>query len=196
MRALMIVVCVMGIALSLCTGVCLAAEEADLIEFAKVEDAKKFGWGALPGAVLTTAPEKKIGTSALRSDPGLKPKLYMGMGLTHDIDLTGAGAEDKIIFFVKQNFGSDLCVNMTTEKGGVYRYVKVTHGQWSRVEVDLNLANWSQAENHPVNAWTKITYLHIYSKGFDKAGEYMMLDGFSVFVDGKPVVVRSVPKPE
>ena len=196
MRVLWTIALTACVSLCLCTSVCLATEEADLIEFDKVEDAQKFGWEALPGAVLTTVPERKIGTYALRADPGPKPKLYMGMGLRHDIALTGAGAEDKLILFVKQNFGSNICINVRTAKGNVYRYAKVKHGQWSRVEVDLNLANWSQAENHPVNAWTKITYLHIYSKGFDKAGEYMMLDGFSVFVDGKPVVVRSVPKPE
>lgn len=195
MRALMIVVCVMGLSLSLCTGVCLAADEADLIEFAKVEDAKKFGWGALPGAVLTTAPEKKIGTYALRSDPSLKPQPYMGLELTHDINLAGAGAEDKIVFFVKQNFGSGLCVNMRTPKGNVYRYVKVTHEQWSRVEVDLDLAKWSQDNKVPVTEWSKVTYLHIYAHGFDKAGEYMLMDGFSVFKGGQPVVTRPKREP-
>ena len=147
------------------------------------------------GLRIAMAPEKKIGTYALRSDPSLKPQPYMGLELTHDINLAGAGAEDKIVFFVKQNFGSGICVNMRTPKGNVYRYVKVTHEQWSRVEVDLDLAKWSQDNKVPVTEWSKVTYLHIYAHGFDKAGEYMLMDGFSVFKGGQPVVTRPKREP-
>ena len=178
------------VSLCLGAGVRLGADEADLIEFAKVEDAQRFGWTALPGAVLTTATPGKIGDHALRMDPSPEPKEYMGIGLRHDIDLTKAGPDDKVIFFAKQNFGRGICVNLRTAKGNVYRYVKVTREQWSRVELDLDLASWDQGKKSPVDAWTKISYLHIYSRGFDKAGEYMLMDGCAFFVGGKPVITR------
>jgi len=194
MRVLMIVA--LAASVSLCGAARAAEDEADLIEFEKVEDAQKFGWEALPGAVLTAAKSDKIGLQALRVDPSAEPKEYMGIGLKHDVDLTGAGADDKIIFFVKQNLGSDLCINVRTAKGNVFRYVKVTHNQWSRVEADLNLANWeSGSKDAPVKEWGKIPYLHIYSRGFDAAGEYMLMDGFTFLLKGKPAVTRPKPTP-
>ena len=171
------------------------SELADTCEFHSVSKAQRFGWEALPGAILTTVGPGKIGASALRMDPGPKPQEYMGVGLTHDIDLTGAGPGDKVILFVKQNFGRNICVNLSTTKGNAYRYANLKPEQWTRVELDLDLANWSQAGNKPVDAWPKVTYLHIYSKGFDKPGETMLLDGFAVFVKGKPAVTRPGPAP-
>lgn len=176
------------------TPCCLAADEADLIEFAKVADAQKFGWAALPGAVLTTVKPGKIDEHALRIEPSAKPKEYMGIGLKHDIDLTGAGPEDKVIFFVKQNFGSSICINVRTAKGHVHRYAKLIREQWNRVELDLDMPNWQQSKEPPVDAWTKVGYLHIYSRAFDKVGEYMLMDGFAFFVRGKPVVTRPKTK--
>jgi len=174
----------------LTSSVYLVADDADLIEFAQVADAQRFGWAALPGSVLATAKPGKIGRHALRIDASAKPQEYMGIGLTHDIDLTGAGTDDKLILFVKQNFGDGICVNVRTAKGHAHRYAKVTREQWHRVELDLNLANWQQNKKAPVDAWPKVGYLHIYSKAFDKAGEFMLMDGFAFFVGGKPVVTR------
>ena len=191
MRVLLVIAFAACGSLGLGADARLSADEADLVEFAKVKDAQKFGWAALPGAMLTTATPGKIGDHALRMDPSPEPREYMGIGLRHDIDLTGAGSEDKVIFFVKQNFGLGICVNLRTAKGNVYRYVKVTREQWSRVELDLGLANWNQGKNSPVDAWTKVSYLHIYSKAFNKAGEYMLMDGFAFFVGGRPVLART-----
>ncbi|MBI3922011.1 MAG: hypothetical protein HY318_11390, partial [Armatimonadetes bacterium] len=173
------------VSLLLSTGVGLAADDTDLIEFVKVADAQRFGFAALPGAVLTTAIQGRIGNYALRVDPDPEPKEYMGVGLRREFDLAGADPKDKLVFFVKQNFGNDLCINVTTAKGNVYRYVPVTPDQWSRVEVDLDVANWHHDNGPPVSFWAGVDYLHIYSKGFDKAGEYMLMDGFSISVDGK-----------
>lgn len=194
MRGIWTIAAAACVSLCLCAGVCLAADDADLIEFATLPQAQHFGWEPLPGAALTVATPGKIGEFALRVDPTPEPKEYMGIGLMHDFDIAGAKADDKIIFFVKQNFGSDLCVNLRTPKGNVYRYVKVTQGEWSRVETDLDLANWSKSEADPVQAWSKLTYLHIYSRGFSTAGQYMLMDGFSIIVGGKPVV--TLPKAE
>jgi len=184
-----------GVCFRACFGASAAAEEADLVEFGRVEAAQQFGWEALRGAVLHTEDSAKIGRHALRAAPGPQPQDYMGIGLRRDIDLSGAGPEDRILFFVKQNFGVDLCINVHTAKGNVWRFPKVKRGDWTRVEVDLDLAKWEQSEKRTVDAWSKVHYLHIYSKGFDKEGEYMLLDGFSAWVRGKPVIVRSPPGP-
>ncbi len=168
----------------------LSADPADLIEFTRVEDAAKFGWDALPGAVLSTVAEGKIGSHGLRADAGAEPQEYMGIGLRHEIDLTGAGPGDRIVLFVEQNFGSGLAINLRTAEGHAYRFFDVKQGQWTRVELDLDLASWSQDEGAQFDAWGPVEYLHIYSKGFDAAGEYMLLDGFAVFVGGEPVLVR------
>lgn len=165
-------------------------DDADLCEFGRVEDAQQFGWEALPGAALTTTDDAKIGPQALRADPGPVPEEFMGIGLRRDIDLEHARQGDTITFFVKQNFGRDLCINVHTAKGNVWRYPEVKCDEWTRVDVDLDLAGWQQTKAHAVDAWSKVNYLHIYSKGFDKTGEYMLLDGFSVWIGGKPVVVR------
>ena len=172
------------------TNSVLAAEVplADACEFQKVDDAQLFGWDALPGAVLKTVAEGKVGKSCLRVEPSAKPKQYMGIELTRKIDVTGAGPRDKIAFYVKQNFSTDLCINMKTtrENTFIYRYPKVKKGQWTRVEIDLDLANWT-TDKKAVRSWTGIKYLHIYSKSFDRAGQYMLMDGFAVIVGDKPV---------
>ena len=168
----------------------LSADPADLIEFARAEEAAEFGWGALPGAVLQTVAGGKIGTHALRADAGPEPQEYMGIDLSHEIDLTGAGAGDRIVLFVEQNFGAGLVINLRTAEGHAYRFFDVKQGQWTRVELDLDPANWQQDEAARFDAWGPVEYLHIYSKGFDAAGEYMLLDGFAVFVGGQPVLVR------
>jgi len=191
----------MALALAACgvsggwTDPSLSADAADLIEFDRLDDARAFGWGALPGAVLDTVAGGKIGTHALRAEPGPEPRQYMGIDLRRDIDLTGAGPDDRIILFVKQNFGVGLVINLRTAKGHAYRVVEVKQGQWTRVEVDLDLANWHQDEGSPVDAWSRVDYVHIYSRGFDAAGEYMLLDGFAVFAGGEPLLVRPAPQP-
>ena len=162
-----------------------AAEGTDLIEFVRLEDAEKFGWEALPGAVLAIAEPGRAGGSALRVSAGEQPKQYMGIALRRDVQLSGAGPADKIVFFIKQNFGRNICINMHTANGAVYRYANITQGQWSRVELDLDLAHWEHDERYPVDAWTNVDFLHIYSRGFDQTGEEMLMDGFSVSVDEK-----------
>lgn len=195
MRVLMTIICIMCASLCVYAGAELSADKADLIEFASVEEAQAFGWEGVRGAVLKSPTESKVGEHALYAVPGPEHKPFMGVGLRHDIDLTGAGPDDKIIFFVKQNFGRDLFINMHVPKGNVYRVVKVQQGQWTRVEVDLDLTKWYKTKQvEKLDAWPLVPYLHIYNKGFEKDGQYMLMDGFSVFVGGKPAVVRSAPK--
>lgn len=105
--------------------------------------------------------------------------------------LAGAGADDKTVFHVKQNAGNGLCINMRTvpENSSIFRYFDVKRGEWSRVEIDLDLANWT-TDNPAIRAWEGISYLQIYPKGFDSPGEYMLLDGSAVILGGKPVAMK------
>ena len=193
MRKITVVMLGIFVFSSLSVNVCRGQEGEDMIEFESLKEAQDFGWGALPGAVLKMADESKIGDCALLVEPGPEPKEYMGIELTRKIDLTGAGPDDKLIMFVKQNFGQNICVNLRTVKGNVWRYPNTISGQWTRVEVDLDLSKWEQVEGYPVTAWPELTYLHIYSKGFDKEGEHMLIDGFCFFIGGKPAETAPAP---
>jgi cellulose/xylan binding protein with CBM9 domain len=155
---------------------------ADLAELESVGDAQTFGWSALPGASLQVERAGKVGRYALRSAASATPKLYMGLKLRRELDLTGAGSKDAIVFYVKQNFGRSICINLRMGEAHVYRYADIKHGQWSRVELDLDMAHWSNPKNAP---WGKVTSLSIYSRGFDADKEYMILDGFSAVVGGR-----------
>ena len=160
-------------------------ERSDLMEFGEVEDANVFGWSALPGSVLSSITPGHVGEHALRVQAGDKPQDYMGIGLRRDIDLTGAAPGNTISFFIKQNFGRSICVNVQTVYGNVVRYIDVKRGEWTHVILDLDLAQWQQGEKDSVVAWSQVNYLHIYSKAFDATGEEMLIDGFAISVDGE-----------
>ena len=189
MRTSVIAVFASGICLSLLYGSVLAQEDA--CEFRTVDDAQVFGWDALPGAELRTVTPGRVGEFCLRVEPGKQPEAYMGIELTRKFDIAGAGAGDKIVFHVKQNAGRGLCLNMRTvpENKSVYRYFEVQRGEWTRVTIDLNLADWTD-DSGTVRAWNSISYLQIYTKGFDSADEYLLMDGFEVAVAGKSVLVE------
>ena len=193
MHAITVAVLVVGICVHFTSDV---LAEDDACEFEDVDAAQTFGWDALPGAVIQTVAPGKVGAYCLRVEPGKQPEAYMGIELTRRIDAAGAGPGDRIAFYVKQNFGKSLCVNMRTlgENRSIFRYVDVKRGEWSRVEVDLDLANW-ETGNLAASAWTGISYLHVYSKSFDSSGEYMLMDGFSVTAGGKPVSLPLVSQP-
>ena len=161
-----------------------AAAAADLAEHGTVRDAETFGWSALPGARLEVVEGGTAGSYALRVVPGAAPKLYMGIKLRRELDLTGGGPEDTIAFSVKQNYGRSVCINMRMGEAHIYRYADIEDGEWSRVELDLDIAHWTNPKDAP---WGKVTSLSIYSRGFDAAAEYMVLDGFSATVDGEPL---------
>ena len=174
--------CLIGLVCVLFSTLSFAAGSAtDFLEFAELKSAQTFGWQPLEGAQLKVVRDAKSGKFALRADPPAAAKIYTGMILRRDVDLVGAGPSDKIVFYVKENFGGGLCLNIRTGGKHVYRYANTVKGQWSRVEFDLDISNW----NTKLTAWGKVTELSFYSRGFDKAGEFLILDGLTVTVKGK-----------
>ena len=180
----------LGLLCVMYASLCFASGRAtDFVEFRELAAAKTFGWQPLQDARLKVVRDAKSGGFALRVDPPPAAKLYTGMCLHRDVDLTGAGPDDRIVFYVRENFGGGVCLNMRMSGKHVFRYVKAIKGQWSRVELDLDLTKWET----DLKAWGKVTALSFYSRGFDKAGEFMILDGLSVTVNGK--ALSAVPAP-
>jgi hypothetical protein len=161
----------------------VALGQQDLIEFGSVEQAADFGWLASTDVPLRVADGAAVGAFALFV-PGIADKPYQGIRLRHDLDLTDAQPTDTLVFHVKQNAATSVCVNLRVGEGHVYRYAPVTRGQWSRVELDLDLANW---ENPAGSTWGVVQTMSIYTKGFDTADEYLAIDGLSATVHGLPL---------
>lgn len=161
-------------------AVVASAGSEDFVEFRNVTEAKTFGWkakGKTDAVAFTVVRESQSGRYALRVDAGKNAGAYSGFLLRRRFDLTGAGPGDKIVFHVKQNYGSGICLNMVVGGTSVYRYAKIQANQWTRVEMDLDRKNWTSDKGIP---WGEVHGLSLYSNGFDKEGEYMILDGFSV----------------
>ena len=180
----------MGLVLVLCPTVTFAAgRETDFLEFEELEEAGTFGWQSVQNSRLNVISDAKRGEFALRADAPAEAELYTGMRLRHDVDLTGAKPSDKLVFHVKENFGGGLCLNMQMSGGHVYRYVQTQKDQWSHVELDLDLSKWTTE----LKEWGKVTALSFYSRGFDEAGEYMILDGLTVSVKGQELSAEPEP---
>ncbi len=156
----------------------------DLTEFKTTSDAEAFGWKPAQNTNLTITKERKVGRGALRiqAKPGVKE--YSGADLDCMLDLTGAGPKDKLVFFVKQNYGTGLRVQMWTEDGPVNRSFTVKHGGWTRVELDLDINHW---ENPQAARWGVITRIQFYEKGFNDERHYMILDGMTITARGQRV---------
>jgi hypothetical protein len=164
------------------TGVC---QETGGTEFAEVNEAKGFGWEVTDTTNLTVTRECKVGQYALRAQPLPGAKPYRGFELLHNFDLTGAGPADKIVFYVKQNFGAGMRIQLWTEKEGINRSFPVNPGGWSRVELDLDLNHWEHAKE---TRWGKVVRTQFYETTFMAPDHYMILDGLAVTVGGKSVL--------
>ncbi|PIY44093.1 MAG: hypothetical protein COZ05_09230 [Armatimonadetes bacterium CG_4_10_14_3_um_filter_59_10] len=158
---------------------------ADLTEFPNVAQARAFGWVPSNGAALEASEDSRVGKQSLSIKAGPQPQPYMGVSLRMEIDLTGANADDQLVFSVKQNFGSSVCVNLRVENVHIFRYFQITKEGWSEVEADLDLKNW---ENPTRSHWGRVANIAIYARDFDAATEYMLIDGFDVRMDGESVV--------
>ena len=101
------------------------------------------------------------------------------------MDLSNAGAADKIVFYVKQNYKGGVYLNIQTAGGHLYRSTKLTPGKWTRVEFDLDVTKWTGK----AKAWGPATAFSFYHRAFDKPEEYMMLDGFSITLGGQSLAV-------
>jgi hypothetical protein len=160
-------------------GMC---QDVDGIEFVDVADAKGFGWEVTEDTTLTVTNECEVGRRALKAQPMPDAKPYRGFELLHNFDLTGAGPKDSIVFFVKQNFGRGMRVQLWTEKGGIHRSFSTNMGVWNRVELDLDLNRWEHDKNV---GWGKVVRMQFYETSFQKLEHYMILDSLAITVGGK-----------
>ena len=172
------------VSLGIHAGVCQAV---DGIEFTRVEEAKAFGWETTADTKLSITRKRKVGRHAVRAQPAPGAGAYRGMNLHRNIDLTGAGRGDTIVFYVKQNFGRGMRVQLWTAKGGINRAFRLNQGRWTRVELDLDMALWQNPKNAP---WGKITQMQFYATSFMSPKHYMILDGLDFIVGGKSVLIR------
>ncbi|NLF19709.1 MAG: hypothetical protein GX595_20955, partial [Lentisphaerae bacterium] len=183
---------VFGAAAFLLVSAAVLRAAEDLVEFDRVEAAADFGWQASGGGALTAAAESAVGRFALQVT-GVDGREYQGIRLRHDIDLTGARPDDVIVLHVKQNASDSVCVNLRLGEAHVYRYAPVTRGAWTRVVLDLDPGRWVNPKNVP---WGLVPSLSVYTKGFDRADEVFLIDGFSVTVAGQAAAaVRGMADP-
>lgn len=167
------------------------ARAADFCEFADVDQAKSFGWEARQGACLEVTNDCKVGSYALKVTGQEGMGKYGGINLHKKIDLSSAQPGDRITFFMKQNVYTGFYFNITTGAGySIQRHFSVKKGEWNRVELDLELANWETVQEE--TGWSEVRRLAIYSSSFDAPGEYLILDGFSITLGGKEISVKSL----
>lgn len=161
----------------------VAGQPSDLIEYKTVDDAAAAGWDRQPQTRMTTTADCKAGVRALKIEAEANAEPYRGVEYHGVIDLSGAGPKDKLVLWVKQNFGTGMVIQLWTEQGNVNRSFNLTYDQWTRVELELDLAKWENP--HGLTAWSKVSRIQFYANAFSKPGQYMILDGFSLTAGGK-----------
>ena len=184
MRALHIFALLTCAALSCQMAVC---QETDGIEFTELNDATACGWNVTDHTSLSVTRESKVGQFALLAQPQAGAKPYRGLNLHHEVDLTGAGPADQLTFWVKQNYGRGMRVQLWTAKGPFNRSFAVTPNEWTRVALDLDPTHWENPNHQP---WGKIVRMAFYEITFQAPEHTMILDGLSVTAGGKPVALE------
>jgi hypothetical protein len=160
----------------------------DWCELASAKDAKEFGWlAAREGEVVLNA-DRKVGKNSLRVH-GLASGLpYMGMRLKREIDLTGAKAGDRISFWIRQNYGTGITINIKLQQAGhIYSSTTVPKDEWAHVELDLDPGKWTRETGA---TWGKIGQIALYSKVFDAKAEFMQIDGLTITLGGDRIRVQ------
>lgn len=162
-------------------------QEDAATEFADIAEAAAFGWEVNDHTVLTVTNEGKVGKHALRAQPQPGAEPYRTINLVRDVDLSGAGPDDKIVFWVKQNLGSGMRIQLWTDKGPFNRSFPATFGDWTRIELDLDLDHWE----HPQNPdWDVIRRIAFYERAFQSEDQYMILDGLDITVGGRSMLMQ------
>jgi hypothetical protein len=93
------------------------AQETDGVEFAELNDATAFGWDVTDHTTLSITREARVGEYALQARPAPDAEPYRGINLIRELDLTGAGPQDSLVFHVKQHFGSGMRIQLWTALG-------------------------------------------------------------------------------
>ena len=172
-----------GFLLAICLALLPAARG---IEFKGVSEAGTYGWRVTDDTELTVTRETRDGAYALKAQPMPGAGPYRGFELCRNFDLGGAGAADTIVFHVKQNFGSGMRVQLWTKAGGINRGFPLNRGDWTRVELDLDPANW---ERQTGAEWGEMYRMQFYETSFQAPDHYMILDGLAITVGGKSVLI-------
>ncbi len=157
---------------------------ADMCEFATVEEAKAFGWDiSREKSTLEVTTDSKAGTYALKvaGQDGMGDYGGIRIRFPKNIDLTSVKPEDKISFYIKQNFSAGITINING--GGYYRSSPAARNQWSKVELDMDLKSWESKKDR----WEEINYITFYNRNFNSAGHELFIDGLTITVGGQEV---------
>ncbi|MBU0611471.1 MAG: hypothetical protein KKI08_26575, partial [Armatimonadetes bacterium] len=174
------------LACAMLAGGLALSQETDAIEFAALSDATACGWDVTDHTTLSVTREAKVGQFALQAQPQAGAKPYRGFNLFHELDLTGAGPADQLSFWVKQNYGTGMRVQLWTAKGPFNRSFPVKLNEWTHVALDLDLAHWENPQNQP---WGQIVRMAFYENAFHAPEHVMILDGLSLTAAGRPVTI-------
>lgn len=161
------------------------AQTPDAIEPADLAAARAFGWEPTDHTDLTVTTEAKVGRAALRVVPAANAE-WRTLYLFRMVDLAAATAADTISFWVKQNFGSGMRVQLWGDKGFINRSFPVKSGEWTRVDLDLDLKHWE----HTGDGFGHIARLSFYERAFQSPDQYMILDGLTITAGGKFVLAE------
>ncbi|MBN1445684.1 MAG: hypothetical protein JW957_06220, partial [Candidatus Omnitrophica bacterium] len=124
------VLCVLS--LFMLSGSCMA----DLCEFATVEEAKDFGWELLrEKSIMKVVTDSMEGGYALKVAGQDEMGLYGGIRIRFpkSLNLAGVKPEDKISFYIKQDFTTGFVINING--GGYYRDFRLKRNEWTKVEL-------------------------------------------------------------
>lgn len=158
---------------------------ADFVEFPTAKDARAFGWSVEAvnsNPALTVIGESKAGKYAIKASG----KDFMGdwgtVFIIRDFDFAKAKKGDKIVFYLKQNVASGLTINVD---GIIHRDFKSTPEAYERIELDMDPAQWEWEIKD--KTWKLQKRISIYSRIFNAAGKYIIIDGLSFIIDGREV---------
>lgn len=176
---------------SVITMLCvITATAADLCNFENLTAAQDAGWATQGGADLQLA-KATDGHNCLQAIGNGKSR-YGGLRFSRSLDLGAAGAGDFISFSIKQNIGSSIYVLISTNSGNFSRICKITAGEWDKVNLDLNIANWTSAKGDKPSIWGKADVIAIYNSDFSQNGQYMMVSDFKLTIADKELVEKSM----
>jgi hypothetical protein len=164
---------------------------ADFCESATVEDARAFGWGteAVNGSpALGVTRDAKAGHYAVKADGKDLMGEWGTLVLNREVDLSRATKGDRIVFHAKQNSSSGLYLNI----GGIHRSFPIGRDEWTRIELDLDPAQWTWT--NPPAVWGRASRFAFYAREFDAAGEYLIIDGLSFHLGGGQIP-SGIPPP-
>ena len=157
---------------------------AGLCEFDAVEQAEGFGWELLrEKSLLEVTTDSRAGKYALKvtGQDGMAEYGGIRVRFRRGLDLAGVRPDDSISFYLKQNVATGFVVNING--GAYYRFFPASRNEWTKVELDMDLKNWSGMGER----WEKINWIEFYERNLNSSDKYMVIDGLKITVGGKEV---------